>query len=193
MMPMPRLRHRDFLLYVLSSVMATVGGEMQSVAVGWELYQRTDSPLALGFVGLVQALPVLLLAIPAGHLADRFPRKWIVLATAAAMTCGSFGLAAISWFHGPILLVYACLGLIGVAGAFSFPARWAFMPELVPQADFHNAVAWRTSAWQVAAMLGPALGGFLFGASARRTCTWPTAAAGSPSASRSSPSMAALM
>lgn len=102
---------------------------------------------------------MLLLSVPAGHLADRLSRKGIVLATAAAMVAGSLGLAAISYGKGPIGLVYLCLGLIGVAGAFSFPARWAFMPELVPAEDFHNAVTWRSSAWQVAAMIGPGLGG----------------------------------
>ena len=153
------LRHRDFRLFLVNSVAATIGGEMQSVAVGWELYQRTKSPLALAMVGLVQALPVLLLSLWAGHVADRFSRKKIVLATAFVMMCGSIGLAMASWSQAPVWASYACLGVIGVAGAFSFPARWAFMPELVPEADFHNAVTWRSSAWQVAAMIGPALGG----------------------------------
>ena len=139
--------------------MATIGGEMQSVAVGWELYTRTRSTLALAMVGLVQALPVLLLSLWAGHVADRFSRKKVVLVTAFVMTCGSLGLAIASASHAPIWAYYACLGVIGIAGAFSFPARWAFMPELVPEADFHNAVTWRSSAWQVAAMIGPGLGG----------------------------------
>ncbi|MDB5352587.1 MAG: transporter [Planctomycetota bacterium] len=157
--PYAALRHRDFRLFLANSVAATIGGEMQSVAVGWELYERTSSKLALAFVGLVQALPVLLLALPAGLVADRFSRKKVVLATAAAITCGSIGLAAVSWLHAPVAWFYVFLAIIGIAGAFSFPARWAFMPELVPGEDFHNAVTWRSSAWQVAAMVGPGLGG----------------------------------
>ena len=70
--PYAALRHRDFRLFLINSVAATIGGEMQSVAVGWELYERTNSKLALAFVGLVQALPVLLMSLPAGHVADRY-------------------------------------------------------------------------------------------------------------------------
>ena len=159
--PYAALRHRDFRLYLISSVAATIGVEMQGVAVGWELLERSHGdPLALGLVGLVQALPVLLLALPAGQAADRYPRKLIFLAMAALMTCGSFGLAIASRLHAPIAAFYAILGLIGVAGAFALPARWAFLPELVPSADFANAVTWRSGAWQAAAMIGPALGGF---------------------------------
>ena len=163
------LRHRDFRLFLVNSVAATIGGEMQSVAVGWELYSRTKSPLALALVGLVQALPVLLLALPAGHVADIVSRKKVVLTTAAVMTCGSLGLAGVSWAHAPVAWFYVFLAIIGIAGAFSFPARWAFMPELVPPRDFHNAVTWRSSAWQVAAMVGPGMGGL--GIAAFRSAT----------------------
>ena len=161
--PYVALRHRDFRLYLLATVAATVGMEMQSVAVGWDLYRRTGSTLALAMVGLVQALPVLLLAIVAGHVADRLPRKWIVFTMAALMTLGSFGLTAISFARGPVPLVYICLGLIGIAIAFSFPARFALMTELVPENDLHNAITWRSSTWQTAAMIGPGLGGILIG------------------------------
>ncbi|MBX6311941.1 MAG: MFS transporter [Isosphaeraceae bacterium] len=161
--PYAALRHRDFLLFLLASAVATIGGEMQSVAVGWQLYEWTGSPLALGLVGLVQAVPVVLLVLPAGHVADRFPRKGIVIATQSLMAIASIGLAVASQRRGPIGLVYACLGLAGVASAFAFPARWAFLPQLVPTSVFGNAVTWRSSVWQVSAVLGPALGGYLLG------------------------------
>lgn len=157
--PYAALRYRDFRLYLVTSVAATIGLEMQSVAVGWELYTRTHSTLSLAFVGLVQAMPVLLLSIPAGNVADRFSRKKVVLTMASLMTCGSFGLTIASRMHAPLIWFYVLLGMIGVAGAFSFPARWAFMPELVPERDFHNAVTWRSSFWQIAGMVGPGLGG----------------------------------
>lgn len=154
------LRHRDFRLFLANSVAATIGNEMQAVAVGWDLARRTGQPLSLGLVGLVQALPVMLLAVPAGHLADRFPRKWIVVVAQVVMTACSIGLAIASHREGPIGLIYALLGVVGVANAFSFPARHALVPELVPAADFANAVTWRSSAWHIAALVGPALGGF---------------------------------
>jgi len=159
--PYAAFRHRDFGLLVVAGVVSTVGAEMQSVAVGWELYRRTHQALPLGLVGLVQALPVLLLALPAGVVAERISRRSIILATQATMVVASLGLAFASYWHAPIWTMYACLGLAGVASAFAFPARWALLPQLVPAGDFHNAVAWRTSGWQVAAAVGPALGGFV--------------------------------
>jgi len=157
--PYAALRSRDFSLFLVGSMLGTVGAEMQSVAVGWELYERTDSALALGWVGLVQALPVIVLALPAGNVADRFARRSIVIATQATMLLASLGLMMTSFRHGPVGWMYLCLFITGVAGAFSFPARWALLPELVPRSLFHNAVTWRSSGWQVAAVIGPALGG----------------------------------
>jgi MFS family permease len=157
--PYAALRHRNFRLYLATSLLATIGAEMQTVAVGWELYERTGSAMALGLVGLVQVIPVVLLALPAGHVADRFRRKDIVMGAQAVMMLASIGLACVSHLRGPLIFVYASLFMAGVAGAFSFPARWAFMPELVPAEDFHNAVTWRSSGWQISAVVGPALGG----------------------------------
>lgn len=157
--PYAALRHRDFLLFLVASMLATIGAEMQTVAVGWELYERTGSAMALGWVGLVQALPVLLLALPAGQVADRFRRRDVVMATQVMTTLCSLGLAYASYTKGPYELIYVFLFCSGVASAFSFPARWAFVPELVPSHEFHNAVTWRSSGWQTAAVIGPALGG----------------------------------
>jgi MFS family permease len=113
----------------------------------------------LGLVGLVLALPVLLLALPAGQAADHFSRKRIVLVTQVMLGLASIGLATVSLTRGPVHLIYACVAVAGVGNAFSFPARWALLPQLVSPKDFNNAVTWRSSAWQVAAAIGPALGG----------------------------------
>ena len=99
--PYAALRHRDYLLLLTGSLLASMGGEMQSVAVGWELYQRTNSATALGLVGLVQFLPVLLLSLPAGHAADRYSRKRLLAAGQALMALASLGLAALSYAEGP--------------------------------------------------------------------------------------------
>jgi MFS family permease len=159
--PYAALRHRDFRLILAGTILASVGNEMQAVAVGWELYERTGSAMDLGLVGLVQALPVMLLALPAGHLADRASRKGIALATQTALAVASLGLAMVSATRAPVPWVYACLALAGVANAFAFPARWALLPQLVPLEDFNNAVTWRSSGWQIAAVAGPALGGLV--------------------------------
>ena len=157
--PYAALRLRDFRWFLGASVIATVGTEMQAVTVGWELYERTGSELYLGLVGLAQILPVLLLALPAGHVADRFSRKNIILATQLCQVAAALGLASVSFAKGPVWLIFTLLGLIGVATAFNLPARGSILPQLVPRELFANAVAWRSSGWQTAAAVGPALGG----------------------------------
>jgi MFS family permease len=157
--PYAPLRIKDFRLYLLSSMVLTIGGQMQSVAVGWELYERTRSAMALGLVGLVQIAPVLLLALPAGHAADRYSRKRLLILAQGLMALSSAGLALLSTTRGPVPLIYVCLLLAGTAQAINRPARWSFLPQLVPGVLLAGAVAWNTSAWQIAAVIGPALGG----------------------------------
>jgi MFS family permease len=157
--PYAPLRIKDFRLYLVSSMVLTIGGQMQSVAVGWELYERTRSAMALGLVGLVQIAPVLLLALPAGHAADRYSRKHLLILAQSLMAVSSVGLALLSVSQGPVPLIYGCLLLAGSAQAINRPARWSFLPQLVPGALLAGAVTWNTSAWQIAAVVGPALGG----------------------------------
>jgi MFS family permease len=158
--PYAVLRNRDLLTYLIAAMLGTIGNEMQVVAVGWELYDRTGSALDLGLVGLVQAAPVLLLVLPAGQLADRISRRHIIIAAQLMLVIASIGLAVVSAWRAPVGMVYACLGLVGVANAFAMPARWAFVPQLVPIHQLPSAVTWRSSTWQVAAVTGPALGGW---------------------------------
>lgn len=159
--PYEALRVPDYRRLLAGNVLRSVGTEMQSVAVGWELYQRTDDPLMLGLVGLVQFLPVFLLALPAGHAADRYSRKGLLLLATAMTGAASAGLAALSFAHGPVPLVYACLLLVGIGQALTMPARWAILPLVVPDGALANAIAWNASGWQVASMAGPALGGLV--------------------------------
>jgi MFS family permease len=174
--PYAALRSPSYCRVLAGNVLSSLGAEMQSVAVGWELYQRTNDPTALGLVGLVQFVPVLLLALPAGHTADRFSRKGQFIATQILLAASSAGLAALSGFHGPVPWYYACLGLIGVARAFSAPARWAIVPQVVPPEDLSNAVTWNSSGWQVAATAGPALGGWVIAATGRAVGAYVLAA-----------------
>ena len=157
--PYAALRVKGFRLYMLAAMFLTVGGQMQSVAVAWELYERTHSALALGYVGLVQIAPVLLLALPAGHAADRYSRKHLLMGSQLLMALASAGLAVLSATRGAVPLIYGCLLLTGIAQSLSRPARWSFLPQLVPGELLGNAVTWNTSAWQVASVAGPALGG----------------------------------
>jgi MFS family permease len=159
--PYRALRYRNFRLLFLGTFIAAVGEQMVNVAIGWELYNRTGSSLALGFVGLVQVIPTLLLSLPGGYLADRFDRKRIVLITLLIIMLSSLGLTVLSFLQGPILLIYACLLLFGIGVAFNNPAISALLPHTVPESAYSSAATWSSSSWQLASVLGPAVGGLV--------------------------------
>ncbi len=163
--PYGALRQRNYRRYLTGNVLYTLGLEMQAAAVGWELAQRAgsaeDAALALGMTGLAQFLPVLLLAIPAGHTADRFDGKRVLICAQFLGVVTSLGLAALSYWHAPLALMYVCLVLVGVSRAFSVPARWALLPQVIPMELLPNAVTWNSSGFQIANVAGPALGGLV--------------------------------
>lgn len=157
--PYYALRFRDFRLLLIGTFIATIGERMLEVALGWELYERTGSALVLGGLGLVEVIPVILLSLPAGHIVDRFDRKRIVLITQLFLVLSSLGLTGLSYVHSSILLIYACLLIIGSAKAFNRPALSALTGEIVPESAFENAATWDSSLWQLASVIGPGLGG----------------------------------
>lgn len=161
--PYAAFRVPDYRHYVAGWVIALLTYRMQAVAIGWEMYQRTGRPLALGLVGLVQALPLIALALPAGYLADRFDRRRVLMWSFTGMAVTSVGLAIVSLLHGPVPLMYTLLFLDAAALSLGRPARMSLVPQIVPRAVFPNAVAWNTSMWQIASVVGPAVGGFIVG------------------------------
>ncbi|MCC5634696.1 MFS transporter [Nostoc sp. CHAB 5844] len=158
--PFAALRFRDYRLFTIGRLLLFIGSQMQTVAIGWELYERTDSALALGGVGLAQVLPIIALTLIAGDLADRRDRKITVLSSVILLALCSLTLAVLSYTQGAVLLIYACLILSGVARAFLKPAGDALMWQLIPVPLFTNAATWNSSSFQLAAVIGPALGGF---------------------------------
>lgn len=155
------LRNRDFRLYLTGRLFATVGQQMFAMTLGWELYERTHSALALGFVGLTQVLPMILCTLPAGHCADTFNRKRIIIAMTLVLATMNLGLAAISITAAPIWLVYVCLAVSGTARTFSMAASASFMPQLVARHEFSKAVTWSSGMFQFSSITGPALGGIV--------------------------------
>ena len=137
---------------------------MQTVALGWYLYERTDSALALGAVGLAQVLPIFLLTLPVGHLADRVDRKRVLMLALLLSGLNSLALAALAQVGGPIPLVYALLVVSGVARALAGPSRDAVAAQLLPVEQLANATTWRTGLFQLACVVGPATGGFIIAA-----------------------------
>jgi MFS family permease len=164
--PWAAMRFRDYRLFTIGRVVLFTGGQMQTVALGWELYERTNSPMSLGGIGLAQVLPMIALTLITGHIADKNDRKKITLLAMLLLMFCSLTLAAISYYQGAVFLIYACLLLTGVARAFLKPAGDALMWQLIPTSAFTNAATWNSSSFQLASVIGPALGGFsiaLFG------------------------------
>jgi MFS family permease len=164
--PYAALRIPDYRYYVSGNLLASLGLQMQRVAVGWEIVARLQhdpraAAMAVGWVGFVQVLPVIFLAIPVGHVIDRSNRKHVIMGAAALIAAGSLGLAAASLAHAPLLVMYACLLASGVGRAFSQPAKAAFLPQVVPRDHFGNAVTWNTGGFHLASIVGPLLAGVL--------------------------------
>lgn len=159
--PYAAFRYEAYRLYVVGWLAALLGTRIQTVAIGWEMYQRTGEALSLGLVGLAQALPTMLLALPAGYLADNFNRRGLVMISLIGMTVTSLGLAIVSFAQGPIYVMYILLFLDTAAVMVGRPARVALMPQLVPNRVFPNAVTWNMSMQHLVSVIGPAIGGFL--------------------------------
>src|SRR3954468_15251898 len=153
------LRNRDLALYLTGRFVASFGQQMLTVAVGWELYHRTHSALNLGYVGLTQMAPMLLFTLPAGHVADNYDRKRIIVLMTLVIGCASLGLTFISAYREDVWWIYFCLFVAGTARTFLWPASSAFLPALVPRSHFSRAVAWSSGSFQLSSVAGPAAGG----------------------------------
>ncbi len=128
-------------------------------AISWEMWLRTRDAFVLGLVGLVQVIPIILISLPAGHVADQFNRRRIVLLTQLVFAICSLSLAAVSTFQWPLVWVFVILFVFGLARAFNETASSTLLPESVPPHLFGNAATWSSSAWQTASIVGPALAG----------------------------------
>jgi MFS family permease len=161
--PFAAMRFRDFRRLVTGQLVSVFGEQMVTLAVGYELYERTGDVLTLGMVGLVQVIPIFVLALPAGHIADRFDRRKVVAASQAVGAAAALGLTVLSFQNGPIWPYFLCLFFIGAARAFRNPAASALLPQTVPPDAFSNAATWNSASWQLAVVTGPATAGLLLG------------------------------
>ena len=158
-------RYSNFTLFVVARFFLVAALEMQSVAVGWQIYEITRRPLDLGLVGLAQFLPVVFLFLPAGHAADRFNRKSLVLLCYIGFAiCYALLFQIARTKTHSTTDIYAVLVLLGIVRAFNAPAARSLLPLLVPVDIFPSAVAWNATIFQGATILGPALGGLLYAA-----------------------------
>ncbi len=165
----PRLAGRvafaypNFVSYTIARFFIVVSLEMQSVAVGWQVYEITKRPIDLGYVGLAQFAPGFVLFLFAGHAADIFDRRKLLMGCYAGFGLCSALLLAISWSapHS-VHAIYFVLVLLGIFRSFNFPVSRAILPHLVPAEHFPNAVAWNASTFQIATIAGPAIGGIVY-------------------------------
>src|SRR6201996_2123738 len=156
-------QYRDFRFYSAARLVGIVGAEAQAVGVAWQIYELTHSALALGYTGLALFLPGLFFTLPAGHVADLFDRRTVLLACYVLQFGASLWLLQMT-MHGvhSVAWIYAALLLIGLGRCFSGPAAAALVPMLVPKEHFVNAVTWGSAIFQIATASGPMFGGILF-------------------------------
>ena len=171
--PYVSLRNPNFLWYVASLDALTLGTQIQATVVAWQVYALTHDPLSLGLVGLAEAIPFIGAALYAGHIADRHDRKLLcVIGIGVQVLCGAALLLitrrADVFLNGRVWPIFAVVLASGLARSFVQPARTALGAEIVPRETYANAVTWRSSLWQFAAVVGPALGGLLYGFSGAR-------------------------
>ncbi len=156
-------RNGNFRLFAASWFLMIFGKLAETVAVGVHIYRQTGDPLSLGIIGLVQALPVILLAIPGGQMADRCDRRRVMTATLAVSAAVSLGLALAAGHELGAPWFYVLLGVGAVSQALGSPSRAALLPQIVDRSIFTNAVAWNSTVFHIASMTGPAIGGLIVG------------------------------
>ncbi|HEV8177528.1 MAG TPA: MFS transporter, partial [Gemmatimonadales bacterium] len=166
--PYAALRIPNFRWFVASLMAMTVATQIQAVVVAWQIYELTHDPLSLGLIGLAEAVPFIAVALFAGHVADRVNRLRISMVALGALFLCSLTLLGFTLRPGIISVdriwpIYLVIFLSGIARSFLQPARSALGAELVPRALYPNAVTWRSSTWQLAEVLGPAIGGLVYG------------------------------
>lgn len=171
--PYAALRIKNYRWFIVSLWTMTISSQIQAVVVAWQIYDITHDPLSLGLMGLAEALPFIGMALYAGHVADRFNRRRVSIAALSVLVGCSLALLVFNLVPGFLHAhgawpFYSVIFVSGFARSFLQPARQALGAELIDRSLYANAVAWRSSTWQSAAVIGPALGGLIYGfASAR--------------------------
>lgn len=166
--PYASFRIANFRRFIVSLLTMTVGAQVQTLVVSWQIYGITHDPLSLGLIGLAEVVPFIGVALFAGHVADRFDRRRIALGSLSVLFACALALVAMShvtgWVraHG-VWPFYVVIGVGGLARSFLMPARNSLAVGLVPREMLPNSIAWRSSTWQTGAVAGPALGGLLYG------------------------------
>ncbi|HEY4319681.1 MAG TPA: MFS transporter [Gemmatimonadales bacterium] len=164
--PWAALRHRDYRRFLLTHFATTLGVQIQDIIVAWQMYLDTHDPLSLGLVGLAEALPNIAASLFGGHVADKMDRRKLAMISTWVLLACALVLAALANLHGTsahwrVVSVYGIVAISGVARAFLQPARTALAAAMIPREMQANAITWRSTTWQLGAVIGPAMGGIL--------------------------------
>jgi MFS family permease len=171
--PLAPFRSRDYTLLWIGNFASLTGTEMTRTAVAWQIYEITDDPLALGAIGLARLIPIVLLALGAGVLADALDRRKLMLGAQVAMLVCSLGLALSSNMElSALWLIYLLTGLASAASTLGLPARQALVPALVPSEHLASALSLNITAWQLATVIGPTIAGVLIAQVGVGTVYW---------------------
>lgn len=172
------IRNPYVRLVAVGRCAAALGQQIINVAVGWQLYERTGSAWSLGLVGLFELAPVVALAIVSGNAADRYSRRNIAIVAQTLLAFAALGLMLVSHLDGPVWIIYGLLMLVGTARVFASTSVATVLPQLIDRAQFANATAWLSSAYQVAAVAGPAVGGLIIAGTGGTTWAYMAATVG---------------
>jgi MFS family permease len=163
------LRIREFSYFLSFRFFVTIATLMQSVIVGWQMYSLTHNPLDLGLIGLAEAIPAICIALFAGHIADKYDRKTIILIALLTFLAGVLILLSCSIEQFGLLRklgiwpIFLVVGLSGFARGFIYPSAFGLMAQIVPRKLYTNSSTWNSVIWHIGAVTGPAIGGLIYG------------------------------
>lgn len=166
--PFAALRFKEFRFYIAARFFLTTAVNFQAVCVGWQIYEITKDPLSLGLIGLAEAIPYIMIALFAGYVVDHYDRRKILLTAISVLVISSISLFYFSMnledaAVKSVLPIYILIFITGLARGFISPSMFAIMSQLVPKNLFGNSSTWNSTVWQIGAVGGPALGGFVYG------------------------------
>lgn len=166
--PFAALRFKEFKFYIVARFFLTTAVNFQAVCVGWQIYEITKDPLSLGLIGLTEAIPYIMIALFAGYVVDHYDRRKILLTAISVLVISSISLFYFSMnledaMVKSVLPIYLLIFSTGLARGFISPSMFAIMSQLVPKNLFANSSTWNSTVWQIGAVGGPALGGFVYG------------------------------
>ncbi len=176
--PYIALRYPEFRSYIGMRFFITFAYQIQAVVIGWYIYQLTKDPLSLGLIGLAEAIPAISVSLYGGYVADKSDKKKLLVRILAAMAFSSFVLFLVTMpqniFNIPktltVSIIYIMILCIGIARGFYSPTAFSLMAQIIPKEHYPNSSTWNSGSWQTASIIGPAVGGLLYGFSGITTC-----------------------